>query len=348
MDRRNSVKSIAAMSVEKPVLHIESDSATSELREEVRQTTDLTAKEQYAKLWGAIKNDKRYVLWTLYTMLLVFGWGFDNGLSGVAIAFPEFREYYGNYFAEGKQWVIPALWQSLWNAASTIGQVGGAYAAGQFADYLGRKLLLYIAVTISLASSFALVFAPDLPVLFVSKLLLGVSIGVSTAIPPLYVTENSPVNLRSTLSSLTNVTIVFGFFTSSMVGFGASHIHGDWSFRTAFVMTFVMPAIYLCGLPFFPESPVWYMKKGREDAARKSALKLYGADKDIDAVIEKIKEELRQLEGEENAKSQTSWRAIFSKEHRSRTFTAVLGLQSQNFSGGYFTNTYQVRICRRC
>jgi hypothetical protein len=58
-------------------------------------------------------------------MLLVFGWGYDAGLSGVAIAFPEFREVYGNYYAEGKQWVIPALWQSLWNAASTIGQVFG-------------------------------------------------------------------------------------------------------------------------------------------------------------------------------------------------------------------------------
>lgn len=322
------------MSVEKPVLHIETDSANSDLKEEVRQTTNLTAKEQYAKLWAAIKEDRRYVYWTLYTMLLVFGWGFDNGLSGVAIAFPKFREYYGNYYADGDQYVIPALWQSLWNAASTIGQVGGAYAAGQFADYTGRKILLYIAVIISLASSFALVFAPNLPVLFVSKLLLGVSIGVSTAIPPLYVTENAPAHLRSTLSSLTNVTIVFGFFTSSMVGFGASHIDGNWSFRLAFTMTFLMPAIYLCGLPFFPESPVWYMKKGNEDKARRSALKLYGSEKDIDSVIEKIKEELKQLESEDNAKSQTSWRAIFSKEHRSRTFTAVLGLQSQNFSGG--------------
>lgn len=67
-------------------------------------------------------------------MLLVFGWGYDAGLSGVAIAFPEFREVYGNYYAKGEPWVIPALWQSLWNAASTIGQVFGGYAAGQFAD----------------------------------------------------------------------------------------------------------------------------------------------------------------------------------------------------------------------
>ncbi|EME80291.1 uncharacterized protein MYCFIDRAFT_78046 [Pseudocercospora fijiensis CIRAD86] len=145
-------------------------------------------------------------------MLSVFGWGYDAGLSGVAIAFPEFREVYGNYCADGKQWVIPAVWQSLWNAASTIGQVFGGYAAA--------------------------------------------AVGLSTATPPLYVTENAPANLQSTLSPLTNVIIVLGFFCSSLTGYGASKINGVWSFKLAFVMTFMVPALYLIGLPFFPESPV--------------------------------------------------------------------------------------------
>ena len=95
-------------------------------------------------------------------------------------------------------------------------------------------------------------------------------------------------------------------------------------------MTFFMPAVYLIGLPFFPESPVWYMKKGREADARKAALRLYGPDADINARIEGIKHELKQTEDEAqfSAVSQTSWKAIFSKEHRSRTLVAVLGLQS--------------------
>ncbi|THZ21846.1 hypothetical protein D6C90_09472 [Aureobasidium pullulans] len=323
------------------IAHLEITSVDSKTREEVLRVTDLSAKAQYAKLGAAIKKDKRFVWWNLYVMLLVFSWGYDAGLSGVAIAFPEFRKHYGNYFADGEQWVIPALWQSLWNAASTIGQVFGGYAAGQFADVTGRKPLLYTAVFLSLASSFALVFAPNLPVLFVSKLLLGLAVGLSTATPPLYVTENAPASLRSTASSLTNVIIVFGFFASSMTGFGASKIHGPWSYRLAFCMTFLLPALFLCVLPFFPESPVWYMKKGREADARKAILKLFGADTDVDERIEIIRVELQQAEAEANGKSQTSWKAIFSKENRTRTFVSVLGLQAQNFSGGYFANTYQ-------
>lgn len=106
-------------------------------------------------------------------------------------------------------------------------------------------------------------------------------------------------------------------------------------------MTFLVPALYMLGLPLLPESPVWYMKKGREADARKAALKLYGANANVDSITDTIKQELHKEDAEAAGVSQTSWWAIFTKEHRARTFTAVLGLQSQNFSGGYFANTYQ-------
>lgn len=319
-------------------IHVEHGSlSTTSSNANTTPKSTLSAKQQYQQLWTAIKADSRYCWWALYCMLLVFGWGYDAGLSGVAIAFPKFREVYGNYYAptpQSAQYVIPALWQSLWNAASTIGQVFGGYAAGQFADMVGRKALLYTAVVLSLSASFALVFAPNLPVLFVSKLLLGLAVGLSTATPPLYVTENAPAHLRSTFSSLTNVVIVLGYFCSSLTGYGSQKIQGVWSFKLAFVMTFVVPALYLIGLPFFPESPVYLIKKGREEQARKSVLKLYGQSADVEGILTTIKKELHEEEASSSGVSQTSWKAIFSKEHRARTFVAVLGLQSQNFSGG--------------
>lgn len=299
---------------------------------------DLTSAEQYKQLWANLKKDRRFVLWSCYVMILVFGWGYDAGLSGAAIAFPDFRKVYGNYYAVDDQYVIPALWQSLWNAASTIGQVFGAFLTGQFADWAGRRALLWTAIVLSLSSSFALVFAPNLPVLFVSKLLLGFSIGFSTATPPLYVTENSPAALRSTLSSLTNVIIVLGFFISSLSAYGSSKISGEWSYKLAFVLTFLIPGLFAIVLPFLPESPVWYIKKGREEDARKAIIRLFGKDTDVEGRLAYIRSELEVVAGEASLASQTSWRALFSKEHRARTLVAVLGLQAQNFSGGYFAS----------
>ncbi|KAF4628532.1 hypothetical protein G7Y89_g9620 [Cudoniella acicularis] len=59
---------------------------------------------------------------------------------------------------------------------------------------------------------------------------------------------------------------------------------------------------------------------------------------DIEARLAVIKQEIEMQDGEAHNASQTSWKAIFSKEHRSRTLVAVLELQSQNFSGGYFAS----------
>lgn len=128
---------------------------------------------------------------------------------------------------------------------------------------------------------------------------------------------------------------------SSLTGYGSSKINSVWSFKLALCMTFLIPALYLISLPFLPESPVWYMKKGREGDARKAIVKLYGKSTDVEARLAVIRKGLHAEEQQANGVSQTSWRAIFSKEHRARTFVAVLGLQSQNFSGGYFANTYQ-------
>ncbi|KAK1542024.1 hypothetical protein CPAR01_05411 [Colletotrichum paranaense] len=321
--------------------HVEKLAIADEAVTKATENQDLTPKQQYQRLWTNLKQDKRYVFWALYIMSLVFGWGYDSGLSGAAIAFPEFRKAYGDYYQVGDQYVIPALWQSLWNAASTIGQVFGAFLTGQFADTVGRRAVLWTAVILSLSSSFALVFAPSLPVLFVSKLLLGFSVGLSTVTPPLYVTENAPPALRSSLSSLTNVIIVLGFFLSSITAWGSSKIEGQWSYRLAFAMTFLVPTLFMIVLPWLPESPVWYVKKGRDEDARKAIFKLYGKNIDVEERLNFIKSELELAAGEANMAKQTSWRAIFSKEHRFRTLVAVLGLQSQNFSGGYFANTYQ-------
>ncbi|KAL2818168.1 general substrate transporter [Aspergillus cavernicola] len=153
--------------------------------------------------------------------------------------------------------------------------------------------------------------------------------------------ENASSSLRSTASSLTNIIIVFSFFRFSLTGYGASHLASEWSFRLAFMITFVVPTIYFCGLPFFPESPVWYIKKDREDDAKKAILRLFCSEMDAEAHINKIRNELNQIKREESPMATLGWKSIFSNAHRSRTFIAVLGLQSQNFSGGYFANTYQ-------
>ncbi|KAL2818167.1 hypothetical protein BDW59DRAFT_165615 [Aspergillus cavernicola] len=94
---------IDAAAVKKEAPHrVEIAFENDTVKEELSQNPGLSAKAQWRKLWTAMKTDRQSCWWTLYTMLLVFGWGYDAGLSGVAIAFPEFRKLYGNYYADGQ------------------------------------------------------------------------------------------------------------------------------------------------------------------------------------------------------------------------------------------------------
>jgi Sugar (and other) transporter len=98
-----------------------------------------------------------------------------------------------------------------------------------------------------------------------------------------------------------------------------------WSFRLAFIMTFLVPGIFLFELYFLPESPVWYMKKGREKDTCKAIVKLFRKNFDVKERLSVIKSELEMMVREAHNASQTSWKVVFSKAHRSRTFVAVLG-----------------------
>ncbi|KAH8198905.1 hypothetical protein TruAng_006913 [Truncatella angustata] len=137
----------------------------------------LTAKDHFRQLWGwpslFRSSEKRMEI----IMPL------EMNISSLT---------YGNHF---------------WNGVSTIGQVFGAFLVGKFADYTGRKAPLWNAIVVSLPSSFAQVFAPNPPVLFVSKLMLGFSIEFSIATRPF---------------SVTNVTIVIGFLQATITGYGVS------------------------------------------------------------------------------------------------------------------------------
>ncbi|KAG5795401.1 hypothetical protein H9Q69_005559 [Fusarium xylarioides] len=157
----------------------------------------------------AFKKHKRLSLWCVAILMLLVNFGFDSLISGQALAFPAFRKDYGHYYAPADDYVISALWQSLWAAANTIGIVVGGFVAGYTNDLLGRRFSFWANLTTSVATSFVLVFSPNVQTLFAAKLVFGISIGLSYTTAPLYVVENAPTEIRSTLMSFFNTFVVF-------------------------------------------------------------------------------------------------------------------------------------------
>lgn len=152
-----------------------------------------------------------------------------------------------------------------------IGCVVGAAAAGSIADRIGRRLVLFCAGIIFVAGALTSAFAPDETVLLASRLIIGVGIGLSSVVAPLYISEVAPAEVRGALVSLYQFAITIGILGSYVVDYIFSK-SGDWRSMLGFA---VIPSLALVvGMIFMPESPRYLFKTGRDAKAREELARM--------------------------------------------------------------------------
>jgi SP family general alpha glucoside:H+ symporter-like MFS transporter len=93
-------------------------------------------------------------------------------------------------------YVIPAYWQSLWNALAQIATMTGAWSAGPIADRFGRRAAFALGGLISVAG-IAVVYTASSPGVFLAgKMVNGIALGMCITTGQTYVSEITPLALR--------------------------------------------------------------------------------------------------------------------------------------------------------
>jgi len=152
--------------------------------------------------------------------------------------------------------------------------------------YLGATLV-YVALPHSFkASSLGSVvaaLAPDLSLLLVGRLIIGVGIGVASMLTPLYLAETAPARTRGALVSLNQLAITCGILVSYLVGyvFAAS---GEW--RWMLGLGAVPGVVLAAGMLVLPESPRWLAGHARLDEAMAVLRRLRGTSDVVVNVID--------------------------------------------------------------
>lgn len=239
----------------------------------------------------------RLALVTTVAALGGFLFGYDTGVISDAILYiaPAFQ--LGD---TGQQVVVAAL---------LLGALFGALLGGRFADGIGRKRTLVGAAVVFAVAALIAAFAPGVTVLVAARVLLGVAIGVSSAVVPLYLAEMAPPERRGRLVSVNQFLITVGILVSYGVGALLAPAQAwRWMLGLAAVPALVM----LAGLFVLPESPRWLLLRGRGDEARTVLAKVQGAPADDDEVDEQI----RELEERQQEESQASYRDLFTPRLR--------------------------------
>ena len=153
----------------------------------------------------------------------------------------------------------------LVTTTAIVGEIFGALFGGTLANRIGRKRsMVFVAVTFSLFSLLS-GLAWSMPALAVTRLLLGVTIGVSIVVAPVFIAESSAAEIRGSLLVFYQVATVVGVILGYVM---ALLLSATESWRWMLGVAALPAAVITVVLLRLPDTARWYVMKGRIDEAR--------------------------------------------------------------------------------
>lgn len=227
---------------------------------------------------------KKYFYLYICALIASFGGllsGYDTGVISGALL-------YVNQSFEINSYMLGLLVSSV-----SIGAVFGAFVNGFFVDKIGRrKTLLLTAFLFFIASVFCFL-SQNITELIISRMIIGLAVGIVSFCGPLYLSEISPKEKRGQIVSLHQLAITFGILFSYLTNYLCANLESNW--RVMFLIGVVPAFILFFGLMFQKDTPRWYVIKKRYDDAKK-ILELVGCSENTEQEIQNISATLNKEE----------------------------------------------------
>ncbi|MGE9292446.1 MAG: MFS transporter, partial [Puniceicoccales bacterium] len=154
------------------------------------------------------------------------------------------------------------LLQGLWVAAVPLGALIGALFGGKVSDRFGRKKGLIFNAILFIAGIAVAAVAPAFGVFVAARLMMGLAIGNSAVITPMYMAEVAPPESRGRILFMYQLSIVVGILFSFIVGVvvDASIKDTAMNWRVMLGIGLVPAFIFLFGMLRMPNSPRWLIE----------------------------------------------------------------------------------------
>ncbi|OSN10460.1 D-galactose transporter GalP [Lonsdalea iberica] len=214
--------------------------------------------------------------------------------------------------------------QQEWVVSSMMfGAAIGAIGSGWLSSHLGRKTSLMIASVLFVVGSLSSALAPNVEVLIISRVILGLAVGVASYTAPLYLSEIAPEKIRGSMISMYQLMITIGILGAYLSDTAFSYT-GSWRWMLGVI---TLPAVLLfIGVFFLPGSPRWLAAKGRFNEARRVLDRLRDSTEQAKKELDEIRESLQI--------KQSGW-ALFTHNanFRRAVYLGILLQVMQQFTG---------------
>lgn len=202
--------------------------------------------------------------------------GFDSGV--ISGALPYIQQ---TFHLEKSQVFLMGFIVS----AVPIGALAGVIISGPIVHYWGRKHSIILSGMLFIAGSVIAASAPDVDIVIIGRLFMGLSIGLATMAVPLYLSEIAPAAKRGAVITTFQLAIAFGLLLAYSINYGFA-THENW--RLMFLFGGALGILLVIGMCFMPYSPQWLMQQGKEQSARKALLKIRNTH-EVEDELSKIK-----------------------------------------------------------
>jgi len=154
----------------------------------------------------------------------------------------------------------------------------GCWTSPILNKWTGRRGTIFISCLMSTVTGFWMAASTSLGNFLAARFMLGFAVGAKSSTTPVYSAESTPKNIRGALTMMWQMWTAFGIALGFIVCVAFQNvtiIGGETSpWRWMMASTSVPPLIVMLQVYFCPESPRWYMEKGRFDKAYRSVRRL--------------------------------------------------------------------------
>ncbi|MEJ2248373.1 MAG: sugar porter family MFS transporter [Candidatus Lokiarchaeota archaeon] len=222
----------------------------------------------------------------IYVIAMISGisgmlFGYDTGVISGAILYID------------TEFALSPFMHEFTVSAVLIGAVIGALIGGSLADHYGRREMIIIAAIIFAGGAIGTSLTPNIIILIIGRIVVGIAIGMASFIAPLYVSELAPPKIRGSLVSFNQLFVTIGIVISYLVDYAFSPING-WRYMLG--LAAIPAAVLLIAMTFMPKSPRWLVNNGKINEAHDTLVQVRGTN-NVNSEIDEIKTSLNKQRG---------------------------------------------------
>ncbi|XP_030374058.1 facilitated trehalose transporter Tret1-like [Scaptodrosophila lebanonensis] len=230
---------------------------------------------------------------------------------------------------------VEASWiGSLMGLGSLVGNIG----FGLLLDRIGRKTCMYGLAIPNMCYWILIYTAESVDYLYAGRFLAGVAGGGAYVALPIFISEIVDDRIRGALSSMAMMNVCFG----TLIGFiMASYL----SYYLMPCIVIALPIIYLLAIFNLPETPIYLIRRGRDEKAEKSYrfyknLKNSPSDQNESEKHDDVKNEFklyREMVLQGGVREKVTWQDFINKPTL-KVFVLIFVLIVTNQMSGSFAN----------